>query len=365
MVGPYGDWLNFPYDSYVSLIPEADCLRIVTSDVCDILQRLPAATEAIEHIGSTDPAALLYDASKAYEEEDPKSDENVRCLATAGSNQLEDAVNACINAAAAEFDITRQQSFLKAASYGKAFCADFDPEPFVDTAHSLRILNDIRRLAIGMPLTIAQYRRITPEVVVIRLTNRGHHLLAIKICELLRLKKDRVLLHWATEKIKKMVIITKNTDEEIRDVIKQKLNQFEKISYLEISATAFNIGRRRLATMLLDLESNPADQVPLLLSMNEGELALQKAVNSEDTDLIYLTLFHLEKNKVDQEAFYRYVFQHFEAANLLKMYYRHRMTSDDQHQIQSLLSYSKNYLESGITTFNYAYLQSNFSVKLQ
>ena len=45
-------------------------------------------------------------------------------------------------------------------------------------------------------------------------------------------------------------------------------------------------------------------QIPLLLSMREEELALQKAVNSEDTDLIYLTLIHVERSRTD---YVRYV----------------------------------------------------------
>jgi hypothetical protein len=54
---------------------------------------------------------------EAFEEGDPKSDENIRAIAA--TDQLEEAVQACINAASAEFDISRQQSLLKAASYGK------------------------------------------------------------------------------------------------------------------------------------------------------------------------------------------------------------------------------------------------------
>lgn len=38
--------------------------------------------------------------------------------------------------------------------------------------------------------------------------------------------------------------------------------------------------------------------------MREEELALQKAVNSEDTDLIYLTLIHVERSRTD---YVRYV----------------------------------------------------------
>lgn len=36
---------------------------------------MPLATEAISRIGSTDPAAMLFDAAAAFEEGDPRADE--------------------------------------------------------------------------------------------------------------------------------------------------------------------------------------------------------------------------------------------------------------------------------------------------
>lgn len=362
MVGPYGDWLNFSYDEDVHLIPESDCCRIVTSTSCEILQRVPASTEAIKRIGSTDPAALLYDAMEAFDEGDPKSDENIRSIAA--SNQLVEAVAACISAAAAEFDIPKQQAYMKAASYGKAFCIDADPTEFVETAKKLRVLNAVRRSEIGIPLTLSQYNRLTPEVLVNRLTHRSHHFLALKICELLKLKNERVLIHWACEKVKKMAS-QNSTDEIIRDMIKKKLEVYNRISYLDVANAAYLMGRRRLATMILDMEQQAADQVPLLLSMHEEELALQKAINSEDTDLIYLTLMHLEKSRPDQEAFYRLIHSHAEAANLLKIYYRNRMTSSDKTKLHSLLMFGRNYLEAGTATITQAYLQNFESSKSQ
>jgi len=361
MVGPYGDWLNFPYEDDVHLVAEPDCCRIFTSSSCEMLQRVPASTEAIKRIGSTDPAALLNDAMEAFDEGDPKSDENIRSIAA--SNQLGDAVTSCIHAAAAEFDITRQQALMKAASYGKAFCSDVDPSDFVDTCLKLRVLNAIRRPDVGIPLTITQYNRLTPEILVNRLTMRNQHYLSLKICDLLKLKTDRVLIHWACEKVRKMSTV-QSSDEIIRDIVRKKLESYSRISYLEVANAAYQMGRRRLATMILDMEQNAADQVPLLLSMQEEELALQKAINSEDTDLIYLTLIHLERSRSEIDSFYRLVYSHNEAANLLKIYYRNRITNTDKSILHNFLLYGKNYLEAGIAAVNQAYLQSNISNKL-
>ena len=363
MVGPYGDWLNFPYRGVVHLVAEPDCCRIITATSCDMLQRVPQATEVIRRIGSTDPAALMYDAMEAFEEGDPKSDENIRSIAA--SNQLVDAIGACISAASTEFDIPRQKSLLKAAAYGKTFCAEVDPSDFVETAKKLRVLNEVRRAEVGMPLTANQYSRLTPEVLIGRLTMRNRHYLALKICDLLQVRNERVLIHWAAEKVKRLAA-TSATDELIAKTIRDKLHAADAhISFLEVAASAYHMGRRRLATMILDMEKNAADQVPLLLSMGEEELALRKAINSQDTDLIYLVLMHLEKSCPNVEVYHKLVHAHAEAANLLKMYYRNKVTPTDRSILHNLLMYSKNYLEAGIAAVQQAYMQPTLVAKVQ
>jgi len=58
--------------------------------------------------------------------------------------------------------------------------------------------------------------------------------------------------------------------------------------------------------MLLDHEPRASDQVPLLLLMKEDRLALQKAVDSGDTDLVYHVLLQLY-NRLPLGAFFRLI----------------------------------------------------------
>ena len=81
--------------------------------------------------------------------------------------------------------------------------------------------------------------------------------------------------------------------------------------------------------MIVDMEQNAAEQIPLLLSMKEDELALQKAVNSADSDLIYLTLFNLEKSR-DKESFFKHVHIHMDAVSLLKIYYKTKVIPSEK-----------------------------------
>jgi hypothetical protein len=53
-----------------------------------------------------------------------------------------------------------------------------DTKDFVETCKKLRVLNQVRALFVGMPLTTGQYDRLTPEVLVDRLAQRRQVLYA-------------------------------------------------------------------------------------------------------------------------------------------------------------------------------------------
>ncbi|EQC40441.1 hypothetical protein SDRG_02337 [Saprolegnia diclina VS20] len=301
MVGPLGSWLKFPCDGPVELCQEVDSCRIYSSRGHELLMRVPKATESIKRIGSTSPAAMLFDALDAFDSGDAKADENIRSIQV--HKTLEQAITDCINAAGNEFDYAAQLSLLRAAAYGKCFfdnsadarSSGYDSELFVDMSRKLRVLNALRKPSVGLPLTLRQFDRLTSDVVVSRLVAMRQHYLAIKICEYLKISPDRVLVHWACEKVKASFGDAPMTDEAVVSLVRKKLKDATLVSYSEIASCAERAGRRRLATMLLDLEENASDQVPLLLSMGECELALRKALESSQTDLIYMALFHMER----------------------------------------------------------------------
>lgn len=88
-----------------------------------------------------------------------------------------------------------------------------------------------------------------------------------------------------------------STDDEdsICRMVVSKLQGKRGISFEEIARTAYDEGRARLATQLLNYEPQAGRQVPLLLNMEEDEIALDKAVESGDTDLVFFVLLHLKK----------------------------------------------------------------------
>ncbi|RKO83180.1 Vps16, N-terminal region-domain-containing protein, partial [Blyttiomyces helicus] len=297
VVGPFGDWIKFSYEGVVHLVPEIDGVRIISNELCEFLQRVPAATEDTFKPGSVAPGALLYVALEKFEKKSSEADEGIRNIGM----DMTQAVDTCIDAAGHEIHPPRQRSLLKAASFGKCVLEAYNTRRFVNMCQALRVLNAVRHYEIGVPLTYAQYVRLTPEVLVNRLINRHHHLLALRICDYLGMNRDRVLIHWACAKINAG---SAEDEESLCRLIVDKLGGDKAgISYTEVAKAAFGAGRVKLATKLLDYEPQAANQVPLLLDMRECELALIKAIESGDTDLVYLVMLHMQRSLPTAELF--------------------------------------------------------------
>lgn len=72
MVGPYGDVVRFSYEEPIVLIPECDGVRILSNTYMEFLRRVPDSTVSIFKIGSTSPAAMLFDALEQFDKRSSK-----------------------------------------------------------------------------------------------------------------------------------------------------------------------------------------------------------------------------------------------------------------------------------------------------
>ncbi|KAG6888102.1 hypothetical protein C0995_010667 [Termitomyces sp. Mi166 len=301
LVGPYGDTLKFPHSGPTFAVTEPDGVRIIGPDVCDMVQKVPKSSMSIFRPGSTTPSAILYTAWESFTQRLPKADESIRSIRP----DLAAAVNECIDAAGQEWEPYWQRRLLNAAKFGRGFLDLYNPTDFITMGQALKVLNAVRFYEIGIPMTYSQYIYASPSQLVKRLTFRNLHLLALRISSFLSLKPDPVLKHWATAKILRSRPTTTGTgkdaelsgDDEVCKMIVQKFEQLggSDVSYADIAKKAWEAGRSGLATKLLDHETRASDQVPLLLTMKEDRLALEKAVDSGDTDLVYHVLLHLHK----------------------------------------------------------------------
>lgn len=296
LVGPHGAAAKYYYDSFVHLLPDIDGIRVLTSDVCDFLQKVPESTFEVFMLGSTSPAAVLLDAIEQLERKSPKVDDNIQLIRA----ELDTAVDVCIRAAGQEYSIHWQKQLLKAASFGKSVLDLYNSDDFVEMTEMLRVLNAVRYFEIGLPLSYEQYIRLTPERLILRLTNRQEYLLALKISEYLHLPVDKIYVHWARHKVR----ASRVNEDTICDEIVHKLNGKRGISFEEVARAAYDDGRREVAIKLLDHEVRAGKQVPLLLNVGEDSLALDKAIESGDTDLVFYVLLTLKK-KVPLSSFFR------------------------------------------------------------
>ncbi|KAI1180067.1 vacuolar protein sorting-associated protein [Nemania sp. FL0916] len=296
VVGPNSAVASFVYEGRVHVIADHDGVRLLTNDVCDFVQKVPDVTDEVFRYGTESPASVLLDAVEQLENQSPKADDNIQLI----RSNLAEAVDTCVAAAGHEFSIHWQKQLLKAASFGKSVLDIYNSDDFVDMCETLRVLNAVRFYEVGLPLSYEQYQRLTPEGLIQRLINRHEYLLAIKIAGYLHLTTDRIYVHWASAKVRTGA----EDDSTICRMVVEKLAGKPGISFETIARAAYDEGRGRLATELLNHEPRAGRQVPLLLSMEEDEIALDKAIESGDSDLILFVLLQLKK-KLPLASFFR------------------------------------------------------------
>lgn len=288
VIGPKKDWISFTdIASEALLVQEPDGIRIIANRSHEFLQRVPDAVDRIFKIGSLDPGAYLFEASRYFKEEDIRADEYIRTI----EDQLPLAVECCIDAASEEYDPAVQMQLLRAASFGRCFLPSIPPQHFVDTCKTLRVLNSVRDFNLGIPLTYRQLQALQLEALIDRLVYRRQYALAVEICKYMRMheSKIQILSHWACYKVQQM----QESEDNIARAIYQKLGDSPGVSYSEIATKAVDCGRTELAVKLLDHEPRASKQVPLLMKIKQYRAALNKALDSGDSDLVYDVLFKL------------------------------------------------------------------------
>eukprot|EP01117_Protostelium_nocturnum_P018323 TRINITY_DN7643_c0_g1_i1.p1 TRINITY_DN7643_c0_g1~~TRINITY_DN7643_c0_g1_i1.p1 ORF type:complete len:843 (-),score=310.40 TRINITY_DN7643_c0_g1_i1:110-2638(-) len=346
---PSGDGV-FPYDLPLVLVPECDGIRIITNEKTEFLQKVPDANESIFAIGSTSPPAMLFDAYDLFQKRNPRADDTIRAV----SADLEYAVSQCLAAAANESQYQVQRDLLRAASYGKAFLdSSFDSEKFTEMCKTIRILNALREFNVGLPITYGQYERLGVKTIINRLVDRHQHLLALKISEYQGLKADKVLVHWACSKV---IGSPKDEDpNEVLELIVRKLKDLPGISYAEIASTAHRNQKTELATKLLDYEPRASEQVPLLLFMQQDDLALRKAIDSGDTDLVFSVVLSIKRKSKRAEDFFRALKNQPVSLHLLMSYCKQQGDLSLLRDIQMNLDHNSS--DAGFTTLHEAYSQ--------
>ncbi|KAJ2611801.1 Vacuolar protein [Coemansia sp. RSA 1365] len=296
LIGPFGDSLSFNYEAPVHLVQELDGVRIFNASIHEFISRVGEDSRNVFQIGSTAPAALLYDASDGLRTHSARADEIVRSI----GDEMSLAVDTCIAAAGAEPVVEFQQQLLRAASLGKSFLTTFNGDKLVDMCRCLRIVNNLGAYSVGLPVSLVQFQSLPLEQWVARLLNRNLHRLALQLCTYAEAPADQVYVHWACAKIRASTL----DDDALYRVLNEKLQTHLLSSYVDVAEVANRCGYRRLAIKLLQHEPRAASQVPLLISMGQDEAAMEAAVKSGDADLVYFVIFHLYKGMALADFFH-------------------------------------------------------------
>ncbi|XP_063994060.1 vacuolar protein sorting-associated protein 16 homolog [Diachasmimorpha longicaudata] len=292
IAGRSGDTIAYSYDSPLHLISEVDGVRIISGSSHEMIQKVPNVVQKVFRINSTDPASYLLEASRQFQKRSHKADSYIDLI----KEKLDSAIKDCVNAASHEFDPDTQKLLMRAAKFGKGFSKTLNPERYVTMCRILRVLNAVRHPAIGIPLTFTQLDMLTPQVLLDRLVLRRHYYLSIQIARHLKMPEmdgeSRILAHWACYKVKQTVL----DKEHIAEEIAAKLGYAPGVSYAEIAEKAADCGRKQLAIKLIDYEPRAQLQVPLLLKLGIEQAALNKAVESGNTDLVYTVILYFQGN---------------------------------------------------------------------
>lgn len=289
IIGLNGELCTYTYDEEIILIPEMDGLRLISNGCHEMLQNIPKPILNTFAINSQESSSFLFEAYKQFQQRSHKSDEYL----TLAKCQIEKSVEDCINAACYDFDPSIQKSLMGAAYFGKSFIHKYNTDEYIQKSRFIRVLNALRQENIGIPITYIQFNHLKPDVVLDRLVFRKHYGLATQIAKHLKLSESGILRHWAFYK----VINDTNDREIVTKVAEKLLNPLEQgVRYHEIAKKAIDCGRNDLAVMLLDLETNPMFQVPLLLRVGDNRRALTAATQSGNTDLVYTVLLKLKQN---------------------------------------------------------------------
>ncbi|GME93557.1 unnamed protein product [Ambrosiozyma monospora] len=270
---------------------------MISNEKLEFLSRVSVVTSDTFRIGSTSPSAILLDAIDLMDNHSPKSMENLDLI----KDRLIEAVDNCIRASTEEFEPFWQKKLLRAASFGKTMIELYNSEEFIEACNNLKILNIVRQTDVGIFLTHTQYLQLGVDNLILNyLLKLKLHYLSLKICEFLNLSVyDQIIVDWSCSKIRSSINLTDD------DILKQIISKLKvkTISFDQISRVAYQEGRLNLSIKLLSYEPDTAKKIPLLLEMEQDDIALMKSDEDLDMDSILYVLIILYNKLPIQEFF--------------------------------------------------------------
>ncbi|SCU77523.1 LAMI_0A01442g1_1 [Lachancea mirantina] len=328
---------------------EADGLKVMVLEKCYLISKVQQSTANVFLIGSIEHSAILLDSLNLLSAHAPRAVENLKII------NLETAVVECLEAATEELEPYWQKKLLSAVAFGKGSLSTeiFNPRSVVETCDKLRVLNALCDM--GMPLTFREFEKLTLDGVLMRLSRLQLFHESAQICEFLR-KNDRlpkIFEDWA-----KLKILTSpdDSDEALLGAIKNLANKLKvQLPMADVGYTAFCEGRYELARNLILLEPLPEVKLPLLLELDDNELALSEGKKQGNSGFL-LSVLLLLKKKLTKVQFTKLLTLVMRDNELYNYYSRKddNFLFDFYRHIDNYASLGQLVWQQGITTRNLA-----------
>ncbi|SOV17047.1 vacuolar protein sorting-associated protein 16, putative [Plasmodium sp. gorilla clade G2] len=285
--GPQNQWIPYQYRHDLFLIGDLYGVKIISKEHFEYISRIRKSTFNIFSIGSCTPSAMLFYSYEKYKNGNICLDDEIRAF----NNNLDIAIEECLNAATHEYDDNIINLLLETCLFGKNFMkTNHDSKKYLLCCLFLRICMNVRKPPLDIFITAAELQYITIPTFVHYLAKRKEYFLAYRICEYAGIKTDNILIEWCKEKIEKSIELT---DEQLCSAITEKIGNKKNMDYSFIAFMAAKCLRPQLATVIIQYEENKKKQIDMLLKLANYRLAIEKAILSKDIELVYMCIVNI------------------------------------------------------------------------
>ncbi|GET87819.1 vacuolar protein sorting complex subunit, putative [Leishmania tarentolae] len=285
---------DLPFDA--CLLPEKDGVWVLSRESLYFLQIAPLAVQHVFSVGSRAAGAMLVATYDEFMTGDASAVRMLRNLEHT-SGALVEAVAECVATAGFEFDAAQQKRLLRIAAFGRTFCSLCDSSSFIVMAKRLRVRNHLRFQPLGMIVTDQQLTDLGELRLIQRLIMCSEYHVGFCVAEALGSDVKPVMLDWAMCKLARVSIHNKDEELEVANQIVKKLKSCRFTAFAELAQQAKVTGRSAAAVVLLNAEVNPSQQVPMLLRIGEPDMALKRAIQAVDADLVFTVMVHMIRSR--------------------------------------------------------------------
>ncbi|CAD2114236.1 vacuolar protein sorting-associated protein 16, putative [Plasmodium vinckei] len=292
--GPKNQWIPYQYRSHLHLVGDIYGVKIISNEYLEYISRIRKSTFNIFSIGSCTSSAMLFYSYEKYANGSICLDDEIRAF----NDNLDIAIEECLNASTHEYDENVINMLLKAALFGKNFMKfNYSSKKTILYCLYLRICMNVRKPPLDIYITASELEYMSIPKFVQYIAKRKEYFLAYRICEYAGINTDNILIEWCKEKIEKSIELT---DEQLCAAIIDKIGDKKNMNYSYIAFIAAKCLRPQLATIIVQYEENKKKQIEMLIKLANYSLSMEKAILSKDIELVYLCITNiLNKEQVN------------------------------------------------------------------